>query len=109
MPAEETAMHSDSEMLELRLEKRAAELLQANAALMQEIAERERVEAALREQRTLAETLTEVAMALASQTSHAALLAEILRQAQRLVPHQTANITLVEGNKIGRASCRERV
>ncbi len=58
--------------------------------------ERERLLAAEHEQRLLAETLREVTLALTSQTSHAAVLDEILRQAQRIVPHSTANIALLE-------------
>jgi PAS domain S-box-containing protein len=60
--------------------------------------ERERLLAAEREQRVLAETLREVTLALTSQTSHAAVLDEILVQAQRIVPHSTANIALLEGD-----------
>ena len=59
-------------------------------------AERERLLVAEREQRLLAETLREVTLALTSQVSHAAVLDEILRQAQRLVSHSTANIALLE-------------
>jgi len=61
-------------------------------------AERERLLAAEREQRLLAETLREVTLALTSQTQHAAVLDEILRQAQRLVPYRAANIALLEGD-----------
>ena len=67
------------------------------------ITERKRAEeegeyllAAEREQRLLAETLREVALALTSQTSYKAVLDEILRQAQRLVPYSTAHIMLLE-------------
>jgi len=63
-------------------------------------AERERLLAAEREQRLLAETLREVTLALTSQISHGAVLDEVLRQAQRIVPHSTANIALLEGNTL---------
>ncbi len=63
-------------------------------------AERERLLAAEREQRLLAETLAEVTLALASQTSHEAVLDEILHQAQRIVPHSTANIALLEDDAL---------
>lgn len=53
-----------------------------------------------REQRLLANTLTDVTMALTAQTDHDAILDEILRQAQRLVPYVTANIALVRGNEV---------
>ncbi len=61
-------------------------------------AERERLLAAEREQRLLAETLHEVTLALTAQTSHEAVLDEILRQTKRLVPYTTANIALLEND-----------
>ena len=54
--------------------------------------------AAEREQRLLAETLAEVTLALTAQTSHAAVLEEILRQVQRVVPCEKASIRLLEGD-----------
>jgi PAS domain S-box-containing protein len=62
--------------------------------------ERERLLAAEREQRLLAETLYEVTLALTAQTSHEAVLDEILRQARRLVPYDTAHIGLLEKNEL---------
>lgn len=62
--------------------------------------EREQLLAAEREQRLLAETLAEVALALAARTNHEAVLDEILRQVQRLVSYSTAHITLLEGEKL---------
>ncbi len=58
--------------------------------------ERERLLAAEREQRLLAETLREVTLMLTSQTSHAAVLDEILHQAQRVVPHSASDISLLQ-------------
>nr|MBC8446477.1 PAS domain S-box protein [Chloroflexota bacterium] len=66
--------------------------------------ERERLLVAEHEQRLLAETLAEVALTLTSQTSHSAVLDEILRQAQRIVPCNTANIALLEGDTL-RVAC----
>jgi diguanylate cyclase (GGDEF)-like protein len=63
-------------------------------------AERERLLVAEREQRLLAETLAEVALAITSLTSHEAVLDEILRQVQRIVPYSTANIALLEGDAL---------
>lgn len=58
--------------------------------------ERERLLAAEQEQRLLAETLREVYLALVAPTNPEAVLDEILRQMQRLVPYNTANISLLE-------------
>lgn len=58
--------------------------------------ERERLLTAEQEQRLLAETLREVTLALTSQTNLQAVLDEILRQAQRLVPYHTAHIVLLK-------------
>ena len=63
-------------------------------------AERDRLLAAERQQRLLAETLAEMTMALASLTSRAALLEEILRQAQAIVPSDAADIALLEGETL---------
>jgi PAS domain S-box-containing protein len=62
--------------------------------------ERERLLFAEREQRLLAETLTEVTLALTSQTSLETLLDEILRQVRRIVPYCVARISLLEGDKL---------
>ncbi|MBN1994899.1 MAG: GAF domain-containing protein [Anaerolineae bacterium] len=53
-----------------------------------------------REQRLLAETLTEVSLALTSRVSHTEVLDEILRQVQRLAPYTAANLMLVEGDTL---------
>ena len=63
---------------------------------LEEVLARVKTHLTLREQRTLAETLREVTLALTSQTSHEAVLDEILRQAHRLAPYTTANIMLLE-------------
>jgi PAS domain S-box-containing protein len=63
-------------------------------------AERERLLVAEREQRLQTETLAEVSLALTSQTSPAAVLDEILRQVQRIIPYKAANISLLEGDSL---------
>ena len=63
-------------------------------------AERERLLAAEHEQRLLAETLTDITLALTSQTSPTAVLDEILHRARRVVPFKTANIVLLENDTL---------
>jgi PAS domain S-box-containing protein len=63
-------------------------------------AERERLLVAEREQRLLAETLTDVTLALTSQISHEVVLDEILRQTRRIVPYDAANIALLEDDSL---------
>jgi len=58
--------------------------------------DQQRLLTAEQEQRLLTETLREVTLALASRISHKAVLDEVLRQAQRLVPYRTAHIMLLE-------------
>ncbi|GEM_PF-1439014 len=58
--------------------------------------ERERLLAAEREQRLLAETLTEVTLALTSQTDYEMVLDEILTQARRIISFKTAAILCLE-------------
>lgn len=52
------------------------------------------------EQRLRAETLAEVTLALASQTSPEDVLNEILRQMRRLIPYRAAHIMLIDGNEL---------
>ncbi len=62
--------------------------------------EQERLLAAERQQRLLAETLEDIFLILSAQTSSQAVLGEILCQAYRLVPHTAANITLLQENTL---------
>lgn len=57
-----------------------------------------------REQRLLAETLAEVTLTLTSQMSREAVLNEILRQMQRLIPYRAAHIMLVQDEELRAAS-----
>ncbi len=83
-----------NELAELR--QRIAELEASETEYNRAEKERERLLATEHEQRLLAETLAEVTLALASQTSHATVLDEILRQVQRIVPYSMAKIMLLE-------------
>lgn len=59
-----------------------------------------------RERRLLAETLAEITLALTAQTSYTAVLEEILRQVQRVVPCQKASIRVLVEDKILRTAHR---
>lgn len=73
--------------------------LQAEVAARQQAEEeRERLLTAEREQRLLAETLTEVTLALTSQTDYEMVLNEILTQTRRIIPFETAAILRLEGD-----------
>jgi PAS domain S-box-containing protein len=63
-------------------------------------AERERLLAAEREQRLLAETLIGVALSLTSQTRPEVVLDQVLRQVQRLVPVSAVNIALLQHDSL---------
>lgn len=76
---------------------RLNEQLQAEIAIRHRVEkERERLLAAEREQRLLAETLTEVTLALTSQTDYEMVLDEILTQARRIISFKTAAILCLE-------------
>ncbi len=62
--------------------------------------EHDQLRAAQHEHRLRAETLAEVILAINSQISIEAVLDEILRQVQRLVPFTAANIALLEGDTL---------
>lgn len=63
-------------------------------------ADRSRLYGAEYEQRLLAETLAEVTLTLTSQIQTEAVLDNILRQVQRVVPFKAAHITLLEGETL---------
>lgn len=88
-----------AELTELR--RRVVDLETAETRCKQAEAEREHLLAAEREQRLLAETLTEVTLALTAHTNHIAVLDEILYQVRRIVPYSAANIMLLENDTLG--------
>ncbi|MEJ5311946.1 MAG: ATP-binding protein [Anaerolineae bacterium] len=81
--------------------QRLNDQLQTEVAIRQQVEEeRERLLAAEREQRLLAEMLTEVTLALTSQTDYEMILDEILTQAQRLIAFRTAAIFRLERDEL---------
>ncbi|HKJ27727.1 MAG TPA: GAF domain-containing protein, partial [Anaerolineales bacterium] len=98
---------SSNARLQQSVETRTAELRLTEEKLRKDIAVRERIKkenekllAQESQQRNLAETLSEVTLLFTSHTSTNQLLDEILTQIHRLVPFETANLALVEGDKI---------
>lgn len=76
------------------------------AARKQAEVERERLLKAEREQRMLAETLREVTLTLTSRIDEpSTVLDEVLQQAKRIVPYNTAHIMLLEGDTLRSACC----
>lgn len=73
-------------------------LLRSAAAVLGAALTRQRVQAAERQQRLLAETLRDTALALTSALSYEDLLDRVLANAQRLVPSDAASLFLVEGD-----------
>ncbi|MDA8217100.1 MAG: PAS domain S-box protein, partial [Dehalococcoidales bacterium] len=97
--------------LELRVEERTAQLMQANQALQQQIAERERVEEALRlayqtlEQRVAERTrdlsmLLSIQQAITSPLDPEATLQVIAEEACRLTSARRAFVLLLEGEDL---------
>ena len=84
--------------LEHRIEERTAELVNANAVLTQEIAERKRAEEAERKQRILAEALSQSVAALNRTSDSDALLDYLLATMGDIVPHDSASIMLLEAD-----------
>jgi len=82
--------------LEQRVAERTAELVVANKLLKREIREHRRTEQAEREQRTLAEALRDTSAALNRTLDLDEVVERILNQLGRVVPHDVANIMLVE-------------
>ncbi len=65
-------------------------------SIARDITDRALAEEAGREQRLLAETLQEVALALTAHVDLPSVLDEILNQLHRLTPYSTANVTLLD-------------
>ena len=75
--------------------------------LIHDVTSRKRIETQLEEtlaaelkQRLLAETISELTLALTSSMSPGAVMVEILQQVRRLVDHNVATISLVEGDQL---------
>lgn len=81
-----------------------AAVARKNALLYQqaqiEIAERERAEAAEREHRTLAEALRDTIAILSSVGDTSIVMARILENVGRVVPHDAANLMLIEEQSV---------
>jgi diguanylate cyclase (GGDEF)-like protein len=75
---------------------RAVKLGDGIALVWRDVTERRKMEAAEREQRILAEALVDTAVALAGTQQLDEVLERILMNASRVVPHENANIMLVE-------------
>jgi two-component system phosphate regulon sensor histidine kinase PhoR len=86
--------------LELRIQTRTAELVKANAALRQEVGERQRAEEAERRQRLLAEALTQSVATLNTAFDREAVFDYLLDTIEEIVPHRAANIMLVDENSM---------
>lgn len=89
------------------LAQRTRELSQRNVELEQEIGERKSVEAAEREQRTLAEALADTAAILSSTLDSGKVLNRILTGIEHVVPHDAAHIMLVEADDCVRIVCHK--
>ena len=87
-------------------EQSATDLARANDAMHREIAERMRAETAEHEQRQLAEALREVGIALSATLDFNALLDCLLDQIAPVLPYDTANVMLVNEDRIEIACTR---
>jgi PAS domain S-box-containing protein len=93
----EATLQRANELLEQRVAERTVELIEANEVLQQEITVRKRAEQAEREQRLLAEALTDTAAVLSETLDLNEVLDRILNHVARVVPpHDTASVMLIE-------------
>jgi PAS domain S-box-containing protein len=93
--AEDAHRHAQ-ELLEQRITERTAALQTANEALQHEIAERQNAEESAREQRALSEALRDTATALNSTLDLDEVLRRLLTNVGRVVPHDAANVMLIQ-------------
>jgi signal transduction histidine kinase/CheY-like chemotaxis protein len=92
----EKELRNHYDQLEELVELRTAELRKINEQLECEILERQQAENAEREQRLLAEALRDTATALSSTRNLSEALDRILTIIERVVPHDAAEIMLLE-------------
>jgi PAS domain S-box-containing protein len=92
----EEALLRAQELLERRIAERTAALQSANESLQREIAERTAAERAEREHRALSEALRDTATALNSTLDLDEVLRRVLINVEQVVPHDAANVMLVQ-------------
>lgn len=95
--AEEALQNTNLE-LEQRVQERTAELTRINEKLMEENTERRRAEEAERDQRLMAEALSDTGAALNSTLELDKVLDRLLGSIATVVSHEGANIMLLDGN-----------
>lgn len=76
------------------------------ASVLRDTTERKQIEAAERDQHLLAEALRDTAEALASLIDPDAVMARILENVGRVVPHDACNLMLIKGNTARVVYCR---
>lgn len=92
--------------METQVKERTEKLRVSNRRLRKEILERRNAELAERDQRTLAEALRDIAAILNSTLNLDEVLDEILANVGRVVPHDSANIMLIEQGTASMARSR---
>jgi PAS domain S-box-containing protein len=90
------ALRRAHDELEIRVEERTAELVDANELLKREVEERKQAEAAEREQRTLAEALRDTAAAVSSTLDLNEVSMRILANVGQVMPHDSASIMYID-------------
>ena len=88
-----------------RVREHTVQVLMANAHLKQELIERENAEAVERQQRVLAETLRDITADLYSTLDINVVLDSIISNLERIVPHDTSNIMLIEDDVVRVVRC----
>jgi PAS domain S-box-containing protein len=94
----ETNLQEAYDELDLRVQVRTAELVSVNKFLREQVQERQRAEEAERQQRLMAEALNRTVARLNSTFDRDELLGYLLEDIEHIIPHQAANILLLEDN-----------
>ncbi len=102
VPFEVVALRKDGSSFPVRVQLGRIELPDgtANVSFIRDITEQRKVEAAEREQHELSEALRDTAAALTSTLDPDSVMARILANVGRVVPHDSANIMLIEGKAV---------
>ncbi len=92
--------------LELRVAERTRQLADKVQELREQVAERERIELAERDQRQLAEALRDAAASLNNTLDSSVVLEQMLESVKRVVPYDAATIMLIHQDTAQVVRCR---
>lgn len=100
------ALHETQRHLEQLVRVRTDALAQVNRKLQEELEERQRIVAMEKEQRTLADAMRDIVMALANKLDFKQVVGQILGQIGKVIPSDAVTLLTIEGDHISHVHSR---